>query len=102
MTYYTTQLKTQDAQMNKEAFDPNLGPRARNRTAQARTKEEREWCSIDRLLNPDLYSLMKLERHGKLMNLIPLQELEEEPVVNKKGKIKKKKVGSSVFRHSPF
>lgn len=56
------------------SFDPNLGPRARNRTEQARSIEEREWVTLDKTLNPDLYNLMKLEKFGKKMTLIELQD----------------------------
>lgn len=56
------------------SFDPNLGPRARNRTEQARSPEEREWVSIDRVVNPELYRIMKLERFGKKLSLIELSD----------------------------
>lgn len=67
------------------SFDPNLGPRARNRTEQARSIEEREWVTLDKTLNPDLYNLMKLEKFGKKMTLIELQDEPTEQGLGQEG-----------------
>lgn len=65
--YHNDPRKLIDTQKTKgEGFDPNYAPTVRFKHPRSWTKEEREWSSMDRVLNPELWRGLKLRQQQEV------------------------------------